>query len=274
VRRCERLGRSRGTLCGVSSGRSFEELVGEAETAPIDGWDFTWLEGRATEARPPWGYARSLVTRIEDSSSLLDVQTGGAEVLCEALGRARRRPMTISATDAWPPNVAIARRNLAPLDGGVFEVANDADLPFASASFDLVTARHPVVVRWDEIGRVLASGGTYFAQHVGPGSNRELTNFVMGPQAVSTARSGARAVSEASAAGLHLVDIQQASLRVAFGDIGAVVYFLRKVPWTVPAFSVATYQDRLRALHDHIVSEGQFVSYSTRFLIQLQKPKR
>jgi hypothetical protein len=42
----------------------------------------------------------------------------------------------------------------------------------------------------------------------------------------------------------------------------------------VPAFSVAAYRDRLRALHDHIVSEGQFVSHSTRFLIELQKPER
>jgi SAM-dependent methyltransferase len=260
-------------LCGVSSRHTFEELVDEAETAPIDGWDFSWLDGRASEARPPWGFARSLVPRIEASSSLLDVQTGGAEVLCEALGRARRRPMAISATESWPPNVAIARRHLAPLGGRVFEVANDADLPFASASFDLVTARHPVVVRWDEIARVLHSGGTYFAQHVGPGSNRELTNFVMGPQPVSAARSAARAVSEASTAGLHLVHIQEASLRVAFGDIGAVVYFLRKVPWTVPGFSVARYRDRLRALHDHIVSEGQFVSHSTRFLIELRKPE-
>jgi SAM-dependent methyltransferase len=256
----------------VDAQRSFEELVGEAETAPVDGWDFSWLDGRATEARPPWGYARSLVPRIEDSSALLDVQTGGAEVLREALGRARRRPTTISATESWPPNVAIAQRNLAPLHGRVSDVANDAALPFAGESFDLVIARHPVVVNWDEIARVLVFGGTYFAQHVGPGSNHELTNFVMGPQPVSDARSGARAVAEASAAGLRLVELQEASLRVTFDDIGAVVYFLRKVPWTVPGFSVAKYGDRLRALHDHIVSEGQFVSHSTRFLVELDKP--
>jgi SAM-dependent methyltransferase len=257
----------------VGSERTFEELVGEAEAASIDGWDFSWLDGRATEARPPWGYARSLVPRVESSSSLLDLQTGGAEVLCEALEQARRRPTTISATESWPPNLVIARGNLAPLHGDVFEVANDADLPFASASFDLVTARHPVVVRWDEIARVLLAGGTYFAQHVGPGSNHELTNFVMGPQPVSDARSGARAVSEATAAGLQPVDMREASLRVAFDDVGAVVYFLRKVPWTVPAFSVAKYRDRLRAVHDLIVSEGQFVSHSTRHLIELHKPE-
>ncbi len=30
---------------------SFDELIDEAERAPIDGWDFSWLDGRATEDR-------------------------------------------------------------------------------------------------------------------------------------------------------------------------------------------------------------------------------
>jgi ubiquinone/menaquinone biosynthesis C-methylase UbiE len=41
-----------------------------------------------------------------------------------------------------------------------------ADLPFPDGSFDLVTTRHPVAVRWDEVARVLGPGGTYFSQEV------------------------------------------------------------------------------------------------------------
>jgi hypothetical protein len=37
---------------------SFDELVSEADGAPVDGWDFSWLDGRATEERPSWGYQR------------------------------------------------------------------------------------------------------------------------------------------------------------------------------------------------------------------------
>ena len=29
--------------------RGFDELVAEAESASVDGWDFSWLDGRATE---------------------------------------------------------------------------------------------------------------------------------------------------------------------------------------------------------------------------------
>ena len=52
---------------------------------------------------------------------------------------------------------------------------------------------------------------------------------------------------------------------------GAVVYFLRKVIWTVPDFDVDRYRDRLRALHDRIQSDGAFVSTAPRFLIELVK---
>src|SRR5436305_1262286 len=82
------------------------------------------------------------------------------------------------------------------------------------------------------------TGGRYFAQHVGPGTNRELTDFLMGPQPVSDARSAEKAVADASAHGLEVTDLRQESLRVEFFDIGAVVYFLRKVIWTVPNFTV------------------------------------
>ncbi len=35
--------------------RSFDELVNEAATADVGGWDFSWLNGRATEERPVLG---------------------------------------------------------------------------------------------------------------------------------------------------------------------------------------------------------------------------
>ena len=182
------------------------------------------------------------------------------------------RPAVIAATESWPPNVAIARRRLEPFGSSVREVADDADLPFADARFELVTSRHPVVTRWDEIARVLAPGGRYYAQHVGSGSNHELSDFIMGPQRIGTARTPEAAVASATAAGLEVVQLRRATMRVEFFDVGAVVYFLRKVVWTVPNFDVDRYRDRLRALHEKIAIDGVFVSTAPRFLIELVKP--
>ena len=91
---------------------------------------------------------------------------------------------------------------------------------------------------------------------------------MMGPQAVGDLRSPQRAVKEAEAAGLAVVDLRQESLRVVFNDVGAVVYFLRKVLWTVPGFTVAGYRDRLYSLHEKIQREGPFVAHAERFLIE------
>ncbi len=247
---------------------TFDELVAEGASEPVEGWDFSWFEGRATEQRPSWGYFRLLAERMAGVSAALDIQTGGGEVLAKI----PHPPPVLAATESWPPNVAVARRNLAPLGATVAEVDDTAGLPFPAESFDLVVSRHPATVRWDEIARVLRPAGTYLSQQVGAGSNRELTDFMMGPQPVSPSRSPQLAVAEAQQAGLVVTDLREQALRVTFSDVGAVVYFLRKVLWTVPGFTVDGYREQLARMHERIKSGGPFVCHSRRFLIEAHKP--
>lgn len=63
---------------------SFDQLVDEAATVSVEGWDFSWLGGRATEERPSWGYQRLLSYRLAAAAAALDIQTGGGEVLAGA----------------------------------------------------------------------------------------------------------------------------------------------------------------------------------------------
>jgi SAM-dependent methyltransferase len=252
--------------------RSFDELVGEADAEPVEGWDFSWLAGRATEERPSWGYSRLLAQRVGGARAVLDVQTGGGEVLAGALHDSEQVPAMVVATESWPPNAGLARRALAPFGGAVALAADEGGLPFRSDQFDLVVSRHPTVAVWPEIARVLAPAGTYLSQQVGPGTNRELTDFMMGPQPVNQGRSPGRAEAGAGAAGLTVTALRAQSLRVEFFDVGAVIYFLRKVLWTVPGFTVAGYADALARMHVHIGTHGSFVSHAQRFLIEARKP--
>jgi SAM-dependent methyltransferase len=245
---------------------TFEELLAEGEPEPVEGWDFSWLDGRATEERPSWGYSRLLAARMAGATAALDIQTGGGEVLAQI----PHPPKVLAATESWPPNLEVATRNLRPLGATVVQAEDDADLPFPAESFDLVVSRHPTVTVWGEIARVLRPGGTYLSQQVGAGSNRELTDFMMGPQPVRRRRETRQA--QALAAGLEVVDLREQALRVTFNDVGAVVYFLRKVLWTVPGFTVPGYRDQLARLHDRIQSDGPFVCHSRRFLIEVRKP--
>jgi hypothetical protein len=69
-----------------------------------------------------------------------------------------------------------------------------------------------------------------------------------------------------------MADLRAQALRVVFYDVGAVVHFLRKVPWTVPGFTVDGYADQLARMHRSIRSRGSFVSHGQRFLIEARKP--
>ncbi|MGW8950635.1 class I SAM-dependent methyltransferase [Streptomyces sp. NPDC055709] len=252
--------------------RTFDHLVAEAESVSVAGWDFSWLDGRATEQRPSWGYQRLMSERLAQASAALDIQTGGGEVLAGA----PKLPPLMVATEAWPPNVEKATQLLHPLGAVVVVDPDEPPLPFGDEAFDLVVSRHPVTVWWDEIARVLRPGGTYLSQQVGPTSVFELVEYFLGPQPQEArrARHPDDARTAAEAAGLEITDLRSESLRTEFFDIGAVIYFLRKVVWMVPGFTVAHHRDRLGELHDRIEAEGPFVARTTRFLIEARKPAR
>jgi SAM-dependent methyltransferase len=250
--------------------RTFDELVTEAAAAPVDGWDFSWLDGRATEERPSWGYQRLMSQRLAAVSAALDIQTGGGEVLSGAA----KFPATMAAVESWPPNAALATALLHPRGVVVVATRDEPPLPFADEAFDLVTSRHPHTVWWTEIARVLRPGGSYLAQHIGPATMSELAEWFIEPPTQKWAEIHPDAQGAAArAAGLDVVDLRMERTRAEFFDIGAVIYFLRKVIWTVPDFTVERYHDRLRALDDRITRDGSFVSYSSRVLVEARKPQ-
>lgn len=249
--------------------RSFDELVAEADAAPLVGWDFSWLEGRASEERPPWAYARTVAARLARARAALDLQTGGGEVLAEA---GTYPPLTV-ATEGWPPNLLAAARRLRPL--GIAVVGHDAttSLPFADASFDLVTSRHPVSTDWPEIARVLTPGGRYLSQQVGPSSMVELSEAFLGPlPGADRWRRPEDARTAAEQSGLEVVDLRTVRLRAELHDVGAIVYVLRLCVWWVPGFTVERHRDTLLRLHRRIAAEGPFVAHSSRFLIEARRP--
>ena len=249
--------------------RPFEDLVAEAASADVSGWAFDWLSGRAVEERPPWGYARLLSRRLGQAASALDIDTGGGEVLSEAA----RFPRRMVATETWPPNVQRARELLGSRGVEVVETPEGAPLPFVDESFELVTARHPVKPNWPEIHRVLKAGGCYFAQHVGPRSASELTEYFLGPApSGESTRDPHREAALAREAGLVVTDLRTARCRMEFYDVGAVVWILRKCVWWVPDFSVNRYVDKLRELDTQMRNGSPFLAHASRHLIEARRP--
>ncbi|WP_242606532.1 hypothetical protein [Protofrankia symbiont of Coriaria ruscifolia] len=118
------------------------------------------------------------------------------------------------------------------------------------------------------------------ARITGPGSGTDpelmepLERQVLGPQPfeVRHRRHPGRARASAKTAGPEVVDLRMESLHTEFFDVGAVIYFLRKVIWMVPDFTIARYRPQLKALHDSIQVDDPFVAHTTRFLIKARKP--
>ncbi|MFG0340939.1 class I SAM-dependent methyltransferase [Pseudomonas sp. zjy_13] len=209
-----------------------------------------------------------LAQRLAHVQSALDLDTGGGEVLDEM----PHFPPLMCATEAWPPNVRKARDLLGVRGVQVVETAGDAALPFASASFELVTSRHPVHPCWAEIHRILQPGGHYFAQHVGPASAFELIEHFLGPLPEQRHQRDPQSEAEAArAAGLTVMDLRTARCRLVFQDVGAVVWILRKCVWWVPDFSTSKYQDALLALDRRMRQGDPFVAFSTRHLIEARR---
>ncbi|SDT39008.1 class I SAM-dependent methyltransferase [Actinoplanes derwentensis] len=240
--------------------RTFDDLVVDGLAGEVGGWGFGWLDGRATEERPPWGYARRLAGRLRQATAALDIDTGGGEVI----GEMPVLPPRMVVTEGWPPNAERARR----LPGvEVVETVPGERLPLRDGEFDLVSSRHPVKPDFAEIARVLKPGGVYFAQHVGPGSAFALIEWFLGP-VPAHARDPEREAAEARTAGLDVVRLETARCRMEFFDLGAVVWILRKCVWWVPDFSVERYRPELVKLDAYIRAHGVFTAHSTRTLIE------
>ncbi len=224
----------------------FEELVRTASETAFEGWDFDVLGDRVTyDGDLPWRYEELVGRRLPGAASLLDLGTGGGEVLASL---APLPPRTV-ATEGYPPNVPVARRRLEPLGVTVVESAATGSLPFPDGSFDLIVNRHEAY-RPDEIRRLLAPGGVFVTQQV-DGRDLDEINAALG--APPHAAAGWRLTTAAAAladAGLDVSWQCEAGFATTFHDIGALVLFLRVVPWQVPGFAAAAYADRLRAVHE------------------------
>ena len=250
-------------------GADFEELVGEAERAPIGAWDFNWLAGRAIEERPTWRYFDRVAERVPAVSALLELQAGVGGMI----GTLPCLPPRSVATEGFAPSVAVAGPRLRACGAHlVLTSQTPSGLPFADDTFDLVISRHPVDVWWTEIARVLRPSGVYFAQHVGPNSLRTLSEFLVGPWQGRSKRDPDVERAAAEAAGLIVDDLRVENPQTVFHDVGAVVYFLRLVPWIVPGFTIAKYRDRLRELHEAMQRDGGFETAASRILVEASKP--
>lgn len=239
------------------------------EQEPFSGWDFRHIADRTwTHEIKAWSYMDRAGELLQHATSAIDLDTGGGEKLLELR---LHWPAKLYATESYPPNFKLATERLSPLGVRVFDVemTNDGPMPFADGEFDVVLNRNggfnPA-----EVGRVLAAGGTFYTQQVHARTNWDL-QAVFGattpwPDAVPEYY-----VPRLQAAGLQMVRVEESAGQHGFTDVGAIVYYLKAIPWTVPNFSVDAHREALFNLQAR-VERGEPLAFEWRsYLIEARK---
>jgi SAM-dependent methyltransferase len=181
-------------------------------------------------------------------------------------------PARVTVTEEYPPNFQLATDRLTPLGVRVASVRlTEIDpLPFGDAEFDVVLNRHSAF-NCAEVARVLAPGGTFLTQQVHGRSAEEL-QAAFGVEPLWPDASPDRYVPRLAEAGLDMVNVLTWTGRVTFSDVGALVYYLRAVPWIVPGFSVATHQESLLRLQQRLDAGQAVLTFPMRlYLIEAKR---
>jgi SAM-dependent methyltransferase len=235
---------------------SAADLLAEAAAHPTSGWDFSWLGDRMSMSGVPWDYRTIVEAEVARATRVLDMGTGGGERLAEI----RSLPERTVATEGWAPNVPVAEARLAPLgirvvhDEGAIDNVDQVERPhrgrlaFRDAAFDVVINRHEAFAA-EEVFRVLGSGGRFITQQADSagGDAGELIGL---PPRSGRLFDRSFATAQLEAAGFVVHEGADAIETITFADVGAFAWYLRMVPWSVPAFTIDAHRPALERLHD------------------------
>ena len=254
-----------------TSDQLFEFLVSEAE-AKFSGWDFSYIADREAQAPLRWSYVSEALLRVRRSSAVLDMDTGGGEMFSYFAPF----PSKTFATEAYLPNIPIARNRLKPLGVKVIQIeeveTGPQYLPFEDNFFDLVLNRHGYY--WPpELNRVLQAGGIFLTQQVGDRNDVGIRQLLGAPNAYPNVEweDLAESVSNLEQAGFQIHKQLEDIYPQRFFDVGAIVYQLKAVPWQIPDFTIDKYFERLKEIHMQIQHDGYVDVLEHRFFIIAKK---
>jgi SAM-dependent methyltransferase len=247
----------------------FDFLLDEAQVH-FSGWDFSYIVDREAPAPLRWSYVSETLLRVRKSQAVLDMDTGGGEMF----SRFAPFPPTAYATEAYAPNIPVARARLEPLGVKIVALADEEekDLPFKDGTFDLILNRHGYY--WPpELYRILMPGGVFLTQQVGNRNDIGIRELLGAPDAavIEAWDDLSAAVGDLEEVGFRVVTQLEDIYPQRFYDIGAIVYQLKAVPWQIPNFSIQGYFEQLKAVHQQIQQEGYVDVNEHRFFILAEK---
>ena len=245
-----------------------KEWEAEEKIAHIHGWDFSHIHGRYEEEDDlPWDYRQVIDESRVDSMKLLDFDTGGGEFLL-SIGHPF---INTAATEGYPPNIELCKKELLPL-GIDFKECDDASkIPFADSSFDMILNRHGDFDPSENF-RLLRPNGLFITEQVGSENDRDLVKMVL-PDVPTPFPELKLSIQKRKfeEAGFEIVRAEEAFKPIRFYDVSAFVWFAHIIEWEFPGFSVDKCFDKLLEMQKEIDKRGFVEGTIHRYLIVAKK---
>ncbi|WP_429971102.1 methyltransferase domain-containing protein [Fructilactobacillus sp. Tb1] len=239
----------------------FEEKYG------MKGWDFSHLDGRWENETLPWNYVKLVLKYLRDDMKLLDMGTGGGELL-----RNFHHPFQNTiVTEAWKPNIEFLYKNLSDTGIVIIESENESDLPVNDESLDIITNSH-AAFDIDLINKKLKKNGLFITQQVGALNNYSLSKYFDSDYSIAYPENTLlNTLIDCENSGFEIIYYDEYKPTMKFFDVGAIVYYASVIPWEFPNFSVENDLKKLNDLDKLINKFGYVSTNEDRFMLIVRK---
>jgi SAM-dependent methyltransferase len=228
----------------------------------LEGWD---LEFQPEELGPgpPWSYEQRARELATGCGTLLDLGTGGGEVLSRVLDGL---DCNAFATEEWHVNAPVAARHLG--NSASVVRASSMRLAFPARTFDIVLSRH-TAINPGEIERILAPTGRFLTQQVIPDYLHELSATF--PDMTRFPNHFVEYQDSFIEAGLRIEYAHEYRQPIRFRELGHLVYHLVAAPWAIPNFTVHSHLKGLLQLDQQIRSGQELVFTSGNYIMEVSR---
>ncbi|MFY8331291.1 class I SAM-dependent methyltransferase [Vagococcus carniphilus] len=238
-------------------------LESENRQKSFEGWDFSSIQENFWQEETSWDYTEIVRHYLKPDMRLLDMGTGGGELLTHFSHPFHQT----SVTEGWEKNYQLLLTTLAKKGVEVKFVKEDDQLDFSDNQFDIVLNCHESF-SLDEVKRVLKPGGLFITQQVGDlnGINlasRLIPNFEKKDFNLHLSS----VVRELKKRDFDILDQYESYPSQKFFSMDALIYYVRTIEWEFPRFSVLTHQKELIELEEELKRVGFIYNQEHRFLV-------
>lgn len=243
-----------------------EWLKIQQQQKDFKGWDFSALKNKMRTSPLPWDYSKIVMHYLKPDDYLLDIGTGGGELLKTF----HHAPQQTAVTESWRKNHQLLLETLAPLGVDV-HFTNDDTLPFSDETFEIILASQ---ASYDpkEVYRILKKDGLFITQQVG-----DLNGLVLASKLIPNLSKNSFdwhlsiAADQLKDQGFQLLSTDEAYPKQEFYELESLIYYALTIPWEYPEFSVETHDKELHALAKELQHHGLIYNLQHRFLIVAAK---